>query len=65
MGFELKHDILLIKIARELHDVLGQALTVLKMDIHWLAQRIKKDDQPTQLKMEAMSNLVDDTVHLV
>ena len=53
------------RIARELHDELGQALTVLKMDIHWLAQRIQKDDQPTQLKMEAMSNLVDNTVHLV
>lgn len=53
------------RIAREMHDELGQALTVLKMDIHWLAQKGLKDELAAQQKMHTMSELVDDTVHLV
>ncbi|WP_456324866.1 histidine kinase [Desulfonauticus submarinus] len=30
------------KIAKELHDELGQILTVLNMDAHWLEKKLKK-----------------------
>ena len=34
-----------IQIAREIHDELGQALTAIKMDIHWLGHKLPKDQQ--------------------
>ena len=30
------------RIAREIHDELGQSLTALKMDVHWLGQRFRR-----------------------
>ena len=53
------------RIAREIHDELGQALTALKMDVHWLTQRLPKDDQPSVEKAKAISELIDMNVHLV
>jgi PAS domain S-box-containing protein len=53
------------RIAREIHDELGQALTALKMDIHWLTQRLPRDDQPSIEKAKAISELIDMNVHLV
>ena len=32
------------RIAREIHDELGQALTAVKMELHWCVQRLPKDD---------------------
>ncbi len=53
------------RIAREIHDELGQALTALKMDMHWLTQRLPRSDQPSIEKMRGISELIDANVHLV
>jgi signal transduction histidine kinase len=53
------------RIAREIHDELGQALTALKMDIHWIDYRLP-GDQPLLLeKTKTMSKLVDITIQSV
>ena len=52
------------RIAREIHDELGQALTGLKMDLSWFAARLP--NQPAlQEKSAAMLKLIDSTVHAV
>jgi PAS domain S-box-containing protein len=48
------------RIARELHDELGQLLTALKMDLGWLGQRLQGAEAET--KVQAMDALLDDTV---
>jgi len=52
-----------IKLSRELHDNLGQNLTGLKMDVAWLAKRIKGEitDDPEVLitKTDSMLGLID------
>lgn len=53
------------RIAREIHDELGQALTALKMDIHWVGQRLSKDQQLLLEKAKSMSKLIDTTIHSV
>jgi signal transduction histidine kinase len=52
-------------IAREIHDELGQALTALKMDLHWLGNKLSGNEAPLINKIRAMSNLVDTTVQSV
>jgi hypothetical protein len=49
------------RIARELHDELGQLLTALKMDLSWLRQRPGADAEAAG-KMEEMGRLLDQTV---
>ncbi len=52
------------EIAREIHDELGQALTALKIDVHWLGQRVS--EQPALVeKTRTMSRTIDTTVHAV
>jgi PAS domain S-box-containing protein len=53
-------------IAREIHDELGQQLTVLKMDISWLAKKIKQIENP-QLNEKAAEivQMLNDTVNTV
>ena len=52
------------RIAREIHDELGQALTGLKMDLSWFAGRLP--NQPAlQEKSVAMLKLIDSTVNAV
>jgi signal transduction histidine kinase len=51
-----------IRIAREVHDGLGQALTGLKMDLTWLAGKLKADKQPLAEKVDSMFQLIDETV---
>ena len=53
------------RIAREIHDELGQALTGLKMDVAWLAKNLPPAAKPLVQKTEAMSGLIDDTIHAV
>jgi PAS domain S-box-containing protein len=48
------------RIARELHDELGQLLTALKMDLSWLRERVR--DTETAPKLEEMGRLLDQTV---
>lgn len=56
------------RLARELHDQLGQVLTGLKMDVSWLARRFPDTaatGQEVPEKLEAMSQLIDRTIHTV
>ena len=48
------------RIARELHDELGQLLTALKMDLSWLRERVREDEVAP--KLEEMGRLLDQTV---
>jgi len=52
-------------IAREIHDELGQALTALKMDVHWLRHRLPREKQSLIDKTHVMSKLIDRTVQSV
>jgi signal transduction histidine kinase/DNA-binding response OmpR family regulator len=52
-------------IAREIHDEFGQALTALKMDLSWLSRRLPPGETHLLEKAEVMSDLVDDTIHMV
>ena len=52
-------------IAREIHDELGQALTSLKMDVHWLRHRLPGEKQSLIDKTNVMSKLIDRTVQAV
>jgi signal transduction histidine kinase len=53
------------RIAREIHDELGQALTGLKMDLSWLANRLPAGQKPLLGKVTSMSKLIDDTIQAV
>jgi signal transduction histidine kinase len=52
------------RIARDIHDELGQALTALKMDLSWLANRVA-DNPPALEKTRSMSSQIDGMVHTV
>ncbi len=52
-------------IAREIHDELGQQLTGLKMDVSWIARRLKENDIALNEKIQGMIQLIDDTVKTV
>lgn len=49
-------------IAREIHDELGQQLTGLKMDLHWLARKIKSADKEINDKMKESIELINTTI---
>jgi PAS domain S-box-containing protein len=51
-------------IAREIHDELGQALTALKMDIAWVARRVRDADDVTS-KLGEMTELADQVIQSV
>jgi len=53
------------RIAREIHDDLGQALTGLKMDSAWVMKNLRPDQTALQDKLRAMGQLIDDTVRSV
>ncbi len=52
-------------VAREIHDELGQALTALKMDVHWLRQRLPHEKPLLMDKADAMKRVIDWTVQSV
>ena len=54
-----------IHIAREIHDELGQQLTVLKMDIAWLNKKIDKKDIQVKERINELLSVVDNTVKTV
>jgi PAS domain S-box-containing protein len=59
-----------LRIAREIHDELGAALTSLKWDLEELATRISRADDLSlvpawQDKIRAMGGLIDTTIHVV
>ncbi|HVZ57697.1 MAG TPA: PAS domain S-box protein [Chitinophagaceae bacterium] len=51
--------------AREIHDELGQYLTVLKMDVSWLNNHLRAGSQETRRKLEGLTQLIDETVKTV
>jgi PAS domain S-box-containing protein len=50
------------RIARELHDELGQLLTALKMDLAWLRERLPPGDAEIEQRAEQMGRVLDQTV---
>jgi PAS domain S-box-containing protein len=50
------------RIARELHDELGQLLTALKMDLAWLRERLPTGDADAAQRAEQMGRVLDQTV---
>ena len=54
-----------INISRAVHDELGQALTGLKIDLSWLANRLSKDQAPLIEKTKKMSFYIDETIQTV
>jgi len=50
------------RIARELHDELGQALTALKMMVAWVDQKIGRKDIELTGKLDRMAKLIDNTL---
>jgi signal transduction histidine kinase len=53
------------RIARELHDQFGQTLTVLKIDLAWLAKHLPDPDQSLQAKLDAMGAVIDATLQVL
>ena len=53
------------RIAREIHDELGQALTGLKMDLTWLASRLPPEQKTLIKKTASMFSLIDGTIQTV
>jgi signal transduction histidine kinase len=49
------------RIARELHDELGQSLTALKLDIEWIRRHLEAEQTGLVRKANAMSDLIDRT----
>jgi PAS domain S-box-containing protein len=50
------------RIARELHDELGQLLTALKMDLSWLRERVPAGDAEIAAKTGQMHEMLEQTV---
>ncbi len=53
------------RIAREIHDELGQQLTGLKMDISWLSKKLSSESGEINQKLAESLKLIDDTVKTV
>ena len=53
------------RIAREVHDELGQSLTGLKMDLAWLSGQLTRNGRPLIQKVKAMSAGIDTTIQTV
>ena len=53
------------RIARELHDELGQQLTAIRMDLGWLARRRARMPEEVVERLDAVSGLVEATFQLV
>jgi PAS domain S-box-containing protein len=51
--------------AREIHDELGQQLTIMKMDISWLLANMKQEGAVTIKRAKELSNIIDQTVTTV
>ena len=56
------------RIAREIHDELGQSLTGLKMDVSWIQKKFQPSDKRNidlLDKISSMGNLIDETIKTV
>jgi len=50
------------RVAREVHDVLGQSLTAVKMDLSWLAGRLSPGNGPLLGRIRSTLQLADSTI---
>ena len=53
------------RVARKIHDELGQSLTALQMDLSWLENRLPANSKNILEKTRSMSDLVDSTIESV
>jgi signal transduction histidine kinase len=53
------------RIAREIHDELGQQLTALKFDINWIKKKLNVDQENISNKARQALTLIDQTIHSV
>ncbi|MEY2429702.1 MAG: hypothetical protein QOJ40_2587, partial [Verrucomicrobiota bacterium] len=53
------------RIAREVHDELGQALTGCKLDLSWIAGKLPRDLKPLLEKTRTLSAHIDSTIQMV
>ncbi len=54
-----------LRMARELHDDIGQRLSALKMDLGWVKRRLPPDRSDAARKLEEMSELITEGVQTV
>ncbi len=53
------------RIARRIHDDMGQALTALKIDLSWLNKRLADDQDRIHEKLQSMVTLINETIETV
>lgn len=53
------------RIARELHDEMGQTLTAMRMDLHWLQAHPGAKPADAQARIASMAGLLDSTIQAV
>lgn len=53
------------RLAREVHDVLGQATTALRLDIHWLKENGPQDDELFQDRAKKTLDEIEETIGIV
>ena len=53
------------RIAREIHDELGQALTMMKLDLSWIEKKLPAKDDAVIEKARAMKVLIEETIQIV
>ena len=53
------------RLAREIHDELGQSLTVLKLDLSWLRSKTPREQKAERQKLNVMMSHVDKTIDRV
>jgi signal transduction histidine kinase len=53
------------RIAREVHDELGQALTSCKLDLSWIASRLPRELKPLLEKTRSLTEHIDSTIQMV
>lgn len=54
-----------LHMSREIHDELGQLITVLKMDVAWLNKRIGEEDSAVKNKVQEILGVIDTTAKTV
>lgn len=53
------------QIARDIHDQLGQQLTLIKIDITWLSKELEGCEEEMQQKLDNLGHIIDETVKMV
>jgi PAS domain S-box-containing protein len=53
------------RIARDIHDVLGQMLSLLQIDLKWLEHRISSDQKSLIVKIHSMYSIIDSVIEWV